>query len=564
MQEGHFSSESSVPHLGAHLRSLREREGLSQIEIVKRLKWGPSAYSRIENGLRAPLFNDLPALWLALKESGVQLTLQDRELYLSLAQEMIESRKKRHLRRSPTEWHGLLLTLAQIDELPLTNDEPLAHRVPKNWNDQPPRREIDHLLGRENWLASVLEIITRPSPVKILVLQGPLGVGKSSELQRLANSTLDYLPNCLVILSQPSPLQLEEKTDVLEELLSDVLEIVAPTSMFMPTTSLQARIRYVLECLAKIDRPVAIYLDTALHIHDLQGNLVAIWQHFFTRFAHMHIRHRVVLIIAGGERSMDVFFEKSQLMTITVPRLSCDEGSQLLQTLGVRNVSEDLLGRVVDAVRGIPVCLEWIVRLIRDDEWADFEEGENDCVLLERLLDDPALLGDSVTRQVQLLLDRVITRLSGDATTALQELAMAPVPLGAPALQMLYQSPKLLRELREASLLVVSRQRVQLLPMVAAHIRQGLSDDQVCAAAERLIQALTHWLNKGIPNLHEQEVVFTEVACLLLHRRHVLAAAEIRHLPQSQQSDWTDATIGTTCTTDNAQAHAGEKYRDGC
>jgi flagellar biosynthesis GTPase FlhF len=41
-------------------------------------------------------------------------------------------------------------------------------------------------VGREAWIAAVLHALTETPPKKLVVLQGPMGVGKSSELHRLA------------------------------------------------------------------------------------------------------------------------------------------------------------------------------------------------------------------------------------------------------------------------------------------------------------------------------------------------------------------------------------------
>ncbi len=533
---GDFIEESPIPiHLGVHLRLLRDRHGLDQIEIVKHLSgWQQAAYSRIENGTRAPMFESLPQIWSALLAAGVRPTLQDRETFLFLAQEMLESRKTRHARRSLDEWSALRIQLAEIDGLPLTKGEgPLARRAPQKHGGQTPRREIGHLLGRERWLSEVIEMITKPSPIKVLVLQGPPGSGKTSELHRLACHVSHRIPRCLVVLCEPAPIQLErlEATDILEQVLGDVLAVVGSIYAAMPTTSLEARIKYALECLAKTDRPIIIHLDNAEHLFDRQGNLEKIWRKFLTQF--LQTSHQAILVIASQEWPAGTFLEESQLMTtITVPRLSRHEGSQLLQTLGLRNVPEELLGRVVDAVGGMPICLEWIVRLIREpllrDEWADFDDGGNERVILERLLEDSALFGGPVARRVQPLLDRVLGRLSVEATTALQDLAVAPIPLGAPALRSLYQSPKHLRELREASLLVAYPQRVQLLPMVAVQVRRVLSDDQVRTTEERLILALRRWLDTGsLVYERESGEVVAELSLLLLSHARLLEAAQV-------------------------------------
>ena len=73
---------------------------------------------------------------------------------------------------------------------------------------------------------------------------------------------------------------------------------------------------------------------------------------------------------------------------------------------------------------------------------------------------------------------------------ALDDLCLAPLPLGGPALKMLYRDPAPLQELRDASLVAAYRKRVQLLPMVAAQVRQQLSPSQIHSAQDRLIEAL--------------------------------------------------------------------------
>ena len=88
---GFIGEDSPLPvHFGAHLRLLRDRYGLSQNEIVTHLAgWQQAAYSKVEKGTRAPLFEDLPRIYRALKDAGIQLTRQDREYFYVLALSLI-------------------------------------------------------------------------------------------------------------------------------------------------------------------------------------------------------------------------------------------------------------------------------------------------------------------------------------------------------------------------------------------------------------------------------------------------------------------------------------------
>ncbi len=297
----------------------------------------------------------------------------------------------------------------------------------------------------------------------------------------------------------------------------------------LPTTSLQARVKYVLECLARADRPVLILLDNAEHTLDEQGDLVPVWRQFLQKF--VHTRHYACLVLTTQEWP-GAFLEEPQLVMHTmIPPLSQAEGSVLLWRLGLQGFPKEQLGPLVEAVGGIPLCLEWVAKLAQEplfrDGWADFEDEVDVKATLTSLIADPSLFSGPVARRTQPLLERVLKRLSTEASTALQELSIAPVPLGGPALKALFRDPAPLKELRQASLLVAYPKRVQLLPSVAALVRQNLSDDQIRTAEEHLIGALTHWLDRGIADLREQGGVFTGLASLLLRRHRLLAAAEL-------------------------------------
>src|SRR6266542_828687 len=223
-----------------------------------------------------------------------------------------------------------------------------------------------------------------------------------------------------------------------------------------------------------------------------------------------------------------------------VPSLSQEEGIVLLQRLGLHDLPEEQLGRVVEVVGGIPVCLEWLAKLMREPllqcDWSAFDDDEEDAVAssgearaqrLAHLLEDRSLFGGPIASRVIPLLNRVIQRLSADAVAALNDLSLAPLPLGGPALKVLYRDPTPLQELRDASLVAAYRKRVQLLPMVAAQVRQQLSPSHIRVAEDRLVEALRHWLERGIADMQEKGLVFTELACVFLRHHRLLATAEL-------------------------------------
>ncbi len=523
-------------HLGAFLKMLRDRHGITQSEVLKHLPgWQQSAYSKVEKDTRSPVFEQLVPIYRALAQAGVQMTLQDRQQFVLLARRKIESMKTRHERKSDAEWEELRLTLASIDRLP----ETAAPRpsAPAARSRSPLKRETSHLVGREAWLDSLVETIKGEPLMKVIVVQGPPGSGKTSELYRIAERFQQRIPRYLVVLCEAPPVEQEViGPDIaLELLLEEILDVVGSPLASLPPNGLQARVKYVLEYLAKADRPVLLLFDHAEQALNEQGDLAPAWKQFLSRF--VHTRLDASLVLASSEWPAWITLETQRILHTMIPPLSKSEGRQVLQRLGFQEVPEMQLDTVVEAVGGIPLCLEWVATLVQEpllqDGWAAFEE-ESEIVSPERasmqslahLLEDASLFGGPVAARVTSLLERVIKCLSPEAFMALRELAVSPLPLTGPALKALYHDPAPLKELRDASLLVAYPRRVQLLPMVAAQVRQRLVQEEVSAAEDRLIQALTVWLD-GIATPGEQGTVVTELALLLLKHRRLLDAAEL-------------------------------------
>ena len=189
-------------HLGAFLKMLRDRHGLAQSEVLKHLPgWQQSAYSKVEKDTRSPVFEQLLPIYRALAQAGVQMTLQDRQQFVLLARRKIESMKTRHERKTDADWEELRRMLASIDGLPEASaprpTAPLARGRP------PLRRETGHLAGRGAWLDSLVAAIKGESPMKVIVVQGAPGSGKTSELYRIAERFQQCIPRYHVVLGEP-------------------------------------------------------------------------------------------------------------------------------------------------------------------------------------------------------------------------------------------------------------------------------------------------------------------------------------------------------------------------
>ncbi len=169
-------------HFGALLRMLRDRHGISQAAVVAHLPETISQrrYSSFELDGRSPRFDELTTLYRALCQAGVRCTLQDRRLFLALAQQKFASKKTHKAPASEEEWERLRLDLAQIDHLP--DEASLRRQAVVAQNTPLPRRETGHLLGREGWLNRLFGAIQQPSVMKVIIVQGPPCSGKTSAL----------------------------------------------------------------------------------------------------------------------------------------------------------------------------------------------------------------------------------------------------------------------------------------------------------------------------------------------------------------------------------------------
>ncbi len=530
-------------HLGAFLKMLRDRHGITQIQVLKHLPfWDQSVYSRVEKDKVAPSFEQLPHIYEALHRAGVILSLQDRQQFLLLARRKIEAMRTRHEHRSETEWDELRVALAQVDHLP-AEAAGWQGRSRKPHVAKPRFAETRHLVGREEWLASIVKSLQGSHPKKLVVIQGPVGMGKSSELNRLATYFIrQEFPRCHVI-----PCALPRHIDselALDEFLGTLLVELGPgyESMFA-SLSLEERMLLVLGYIERTAAPLILLLDNAENLLEEGGVLATCWEQFLVKF--LRYEHQASLVLATSEWHGWFTGEQLFVTQTMLPALSPDDGVVLLQQLGLSLIPVKHLRAAVEAVGGVPQCLEWVASLVQEpmltDEWdgvldqreeegaGELEQAEMLAHRLQRLLEDSSLFGGPIAIKLKPLLKRVIEqRLSTEARAALNVLAVASLPLGKPALQALCARPAPLKELRDSSLLVAYPHRVQLLPMVASTVLHQFSSEQVQTAEEQLIRAYTHWLEEGSAmSKREKGMIFTELVCLLMSHHRLLATAEL-------------------------------------
>jgi len=537
--------EQPIPPLqfGAFLKIQRDQWSIKQRDVLAHLAgWTQTTYSRLESGELAPAFEQLLPLYAALQRAGVQWRVSDRQQFLTLARKRIEQKKTHWEHRPDSDWAELRYQLTQTDLLPAEEQVPPA----TPW--MPPRpllAEIRHLVGREDWLASIVQAIQERPARKLLVFQGPMGVGKSSELHRLIHHFIRAKAPSYHVLWVP--LLPVERTSGPEAALDLVLGTVLSESGYPPPSPSAAswtqRIAPVLAQLEQSTRPILLLIDNAESVLAEEGTLAPCWETFLAQF--LRCQHQATIVLATREWPGWSGRERSFVSETTIPPLTIQSSVLLLQQLGLERIPVPYLREVSGRVGGIPLCLEWVATLVQDplllDDWQGFDldedvdmqgnRAQSDDEMtqrLQRLLAEPALLRGHIATKLKPLLERIIEkRLSAEARHLLDLLAVTTIPLGKAALKVLIERPGLLKELRDASLLVAYPHRVQLLPMVASAVLQQLPPEQVKALEEQLIQALNCWLEEGTITDREAGNLVTELAVLLLKHHRLLDAAQL-------------------------------------
>ena len=530
-------------HFGMFLRMQRDQWSVRQREVLLYFPgWTQANYSRLESGLIAPAFDQLLPLYGALLRAGVHWSAVDRQRFLTLARARIEGKKRHADQHTDSEWAELRYQMSNLDCFP---DEPTDPATP--W--MPPRplvAETRHLLGREDWHTELLGMIQSSTPKKLLVVQGPVGIGKSSELHRLIQH--------FIAASEPAyhviwiPLLPAERgagpESSLEVVLGNMLAESGGPALTAELASWEQRQRLALALLEQSTRPVVILVDNAESVLDEGGILAACWEEFLAHF--LRRQHKATLIMATKEWPGWSGRDRTFVRETTVPPLDMQTGVLLLQQQGLEAVPTEQLQEVCRRAGGIPLYLEWIASLAQNPhqlkQWESFDVVEGQDGQLEagkkaglemagrltRLLAEPTLLRGHLAGKMRPLLEHLLEkRLSPEARALLAQLAVCNVPLGKTALQVLCEHPGPINELRNCSLLVSYAHRVQVLPIVAAGVVQGLTTEQEWELEEQVIGALKRWVDEGTIGMQEAGAVITELAMLLLKHHRLLGAAEL-------------------------------------
>jgi transcriptional regulator with XRE-family HTH domain len=520
---------------GMVLSTLRFRAGLKQSALYHLLGWSPDRYSRLESGLRAPIFEDLPAIASAFTDAGVVLSFRDVQAFVFSARARMAQQRTYKDCHTDEEWNTLFHQLLQSLGLIASSDRFHVSR--------PLVLETRHLLPRDAFQRELITCLESEPLPKLLVITGSPGVGKSSELSRLITallrrgSLLPHIVLCDMRLAQTS----DDPTMALRYVLATIatdLHTVLPQA----DLTLSEQITLLFGVVESLSMRLVIMLDHAESCLSATGQLEACWEQFFSRF--LRRSHRATVVVATRQWPGWYGDERLFVTEKTLFPLSLDASVALLRNLGLASVPEPLLHIVAQRTVGIPRALEWVAALVQDPlavaEWQEVFAtdqvrmntlpGVRLTMALQHLLTDPYLFSAAQADDLAPLLTEMIARqrLSDEAKTLLHHLALSPLPLSQSALESLCRDtgPRSLKEIRRASLLVSYGHRVHVNALVASAIIRTLTPQERWEREASLIGAYQAWIEAGDCDEREGGGIIYELLRLLLLHHRLLEAAQ--------------------------------------
>ncbi len=539
---------------GAFLRYLREREQMAQSELASSFSYffeeyklaplTPDMYRKMEKGKRAPQYEELLPLYAALVGNDFKLSPQERSTFVRLARLKLEGlQRKKPKVRAEGEWRLVEIQLAQLDQdTKSAQTVEAGEQATEKRIRQKSSLDTSHIVGREPWLAKMLSYLETRAK-KLVVVQGMMGIGKSSGIKLLLQNVLEREEGWPVLYSFPTATDITP-TDHLDTFLATILaELQVSEPEASKTPPLAKRIEQVMTRLAETEQRIILLIDDAQVIMDERGQLPHEWQQFFTEY--LRSNHQALIYLAtrqwplwtGRERSFVVDGDDAIL-----PRLDPQAGTSIWQRLGFTDVPEKLLQDATDRCGGNALMIELRAANLQRPRFSfgwqrnktSQEKKSEHQQLIEQLLTDPHIFGTADVEARQLLQQVIGRRLSHDALQILEALAATPMALPFPLLlEINPQAEYAFAELLQASLIdrttMEQDERAVLQPLAReATIHQLLADKRLVETEQQLIHAYTVWLEQGtFLSEQEQAMLISELAAAHLKQHHLLDAAEL-------------------------------------
>jgi tetratricopeptide (TPR) repeat protein len=502
--------------------------------------WSKDVFYRLEKGEIAPAFDQLRPLYRALWLAGATIPPDGSQVFVKFARAKIESKRTHFDRRSDEAWAELLDDLLLIDYEFRAREHPSSLTSPN-----PLLVDTSHLVRRDDWHEQMKQCLDGPERAKVIVIPGPSGIGKTSELARFAAQLRRANMRRPILCDFRETSRVPGPEEALEIFMGSMLSALGYAQPQVPSASLEERVAVLLEQAEKSLVPVILIADHAECMLNEEGKLANCWERFLLRI--LKYQHRATLVLCTRQWPTWFAGELRFLAEVPVPPLSVEHSVLLLQQLGLQSVPQPLLMEISEKVGRVPICLEWVAVLAKQPILPGEEEHSASVLQdpagtapahaltssVRRLLAEPYIFGGTLAEEIAPLLEQLLANyhLSLEAQELLQAVSLATVPLARPALDVLApQWTRIIRELRRASLLVSYADRVQALPSVAAVVVRNLSPEARMRREGALISAYQAWLGEGsfaAQYENEKGAVITELAVLLLSHVQLLPAAQL-------------------------------------
>jgi tetratricopeptide (TPR) repeat protein len=536
---------------------------------VSTMNW--RMYSSMERDDRVPFFAELEPLYRTFVE-GFLLSFSDieRDLYLKLARERIEGKRRKREHVKPEDWDRLARTLAEIDgskrdriylleyeKQDRSSSEEKDSRRLKALADAL-RTDTSHLLEREEWVRTMLTYPAMTPPKKLVTIQGHMGIGKSHALALLIQR-LALQPDLYLIPYRFESGEGKTPDDHLAVFLATILSdlIMMPTTDETKQCPLHERIDQVLAAIrqrSEQGQKVILLLDDAQEIFPSAVEWSPTWEQFFQTFIkepHTATCYLATRIWPGWPDRRRTYLEETDLL-----ELSPDAGIAMWQRFGFTDVPDDLLWQVVTRWGCNPQLIEMRASHLKQRPWGFFwekrgqvksrsvTESEN-TTRLKNLLEQDSIFNPKTDIEARKVLQQVISsRLSHPALRILECLAASP--LGLPLALLDEEFPHVdvaFDELIRASLIdlrMAAANRAAAAPLVReAQLQALLNEGRKEAIESRVTDLYAHWLNdvQDFRDDAEKSALIAEMVVRYIRQRQLLKAAELL------------VTYGWLCTT---------------
>ena len=579
----HLSSISAYSTFGELLRTIRNHHNTTFhadlspkkiTEIVNALlaarngkRLSERAYADLETGRRYPRFFELEPIFHALVEKFyVEFTDLEITAYVHLARQKMAENQKPKEKVSETDWKALEATLFRIlqskpGRVHLVTD---AHVLPESSGlieDPHSRRlqaikkaqdtDIRHLLEREEWVTQMLTYPTKELPVKLVVVQGAIGAGKSSAMALLAQRFVDESPSNYLI---PFLFQIGEgKTpeDYLDEFLATIMaDLTMRAHDDIKHLSLEQRVHQLFAEIKKrseLGQKVIFLLDDVQYIFPTAGEWSSAWLEFMemvVREPHAATFYLFTRTWPGWDeyRPALAYIEHSELLN-----LSPEASITLWQKRGFGDVPLATLQDVCVRCGHNPQMMEMLIAQCKKFSFTSSSWGQGSTLSplsekksantkrLEGLLAQDTIFDLKMDVKSRFVLQQALTsRLNHQARQMVECLSCSPLGLPFSLLGEEFANAEVaLNELVNASALdlnLAASQRAAIIPFVRESVIQSLMDDDRRDGIEsRVTDLYAYWLNdlQDFRDDNEKAALIAEMIIRFMRQRHLLKASEL-------------------------------------